>query len=212
MKRNLLACGLLILAACSKGGDGGRHFFDPIRGESPYESLYRSQTQERSVSSNFDIVLQANVTHWNARLREAYVEEMTRSFRLSESEQNALALEQLAEEESYVVFILTAMTRDARLNDFHRPNSSWRLSLEDESGDLRVSPTRIERFSSREESQRHFFPSMSRFGETYRIQFPKYEFKEVDHLILYISGPYGSLRYSFQGDQSAPSLRFLEVQ
>jgi len=200
------------LACAPRSDHGGRSFFDPLLGKNQYVREFQEHTQERSVSSNFDIILKAAVTYWNTDLREAYIDEYSRSFRLSEEEQAALTLEQLAEDESYYVFILTAMTRDPRFNDFDKANSVWRLSLEDNRGRQTALAERVEVLTERAERNAHFYPSMSRFGRTYRVYFPKYELDDPETIVMFISGPYGSLSFSFDTPKQASRFKHLEVQ
>lgn len=197
---------------CQKSNPELYSFFDPLMGRGPYATAFFENTQEESLNSNFDTVLQANVTFWNTDLREAYIDEMARSYRLDEAELNALTMEQLAEEEAYFVFIMTAHTRDKELNDFHRAKSSWRLLLEGPRGGKSVQADSVERVHTRNNPDAHFLRSMSRFGETYRIRFPKAGLAQAEELNFIITGPFGSLDFQFPNSGRMRNARYIEVQ
>jgi hypothetical protein len=202
----------LVLQACQKSNPELLSFFDPLKGRGPYATAFFDNTQEKTLNSNFDTVLQANMTFWNSQLREAYLEEMAKSYRMQDEELNALLMEQMAEDESYFVFIMTAHTRDPKLNDFHRAKSSWRLVLEDPTGKLSVRAESVERISEKNNPNAPFFQSMSRFGQTYRIRFPKHPLANEQKLKLFITGPHGSLPFEFKTDRLMSGSRLLEIQ
>jgi len=173
------------------------HFFDAIFLEHNYGRLFDQWTQRERTQSEYDITLLADVTFWNEYLQRAYVQEMVKHFRLTETEAKVLAHEQALMHENYFVFIISATARDPKSVDFASNKSLWRLSLEDVSGERRTGATRMEHISYRDERARYFYPRMNRFNETYRVFFPKHLLADQRELKLHISGPRGALRFQF---------------
>lgn len=209
----LLALVVLLSSCSSKKSDPGeRHFLDSIFGEDAYEKVFEKNTQTKTTSSDLDVVLKADVTFWNDNLREAYVEEVSRRYRLPDEESSALALEQLAEEEAYFVFIVTATTRYQADNNFDQRDSLWRISLEDRDTKKSISAHRVELVSYKNQRARYFYKTMTRFGETYRVLFSKDELRDARNLRLYISGPKGSIDFDFEQVRRSRARELIEAQ
>lgn len=183
------------------------HFWDAVWGGGNYSEVFYRYTKEKRTQSEFDLTLMAEVTYWGDELRHSYVNEFSDRYRLDPEESKALAYEQLAEGESYIVFIMSAATRYPQWNDFHGKSSIWRVTLETPNGSTRASPKKVEKVSFKNERAMYFYPTMGRFKETYKVYFDKKDFNQSGEAIFYITGPRGTLSYDFQIGQ--PGLRKL---
>lgn len=174
------------------------NFYDTITGGSSYDSVFDKWSETARTQSNFDLVILANVTFWSPELREAYVDEMSSTFRMSEEESKALAFEQKAEDDSYFVFILSAFTRDPNWNDFNSDKSVWRLTLENQDSSIRLRPKKMEKISYKNEVAAYFYKHMDRFSETYKVYFEKEKLQSSPTINFIISGPRGNLKFNFK--------------
>ncbi len=174
-----------------------RHFLDAFFGADSYSEVFENHTLERRVHSEFEPVMTAYATLWDQDMRQAYIQEMSAQFRLGEDEQKKLAEEQLHEDETFFVFIVSAATREPDWNDLERKKSLWRITLEDEESNVQISPERIEVVSQKDERSRYFYQKMNVFNKTYRIRFPKDPLRGASPVVLHIAGPRGAIEFPF---------------
>ena len=185
-----------VVTACQSSKNSSGHFFDAVVGKNQYEELFYDWTKEKRTQSEFDLVLLAKLTYWPQELRKAYVSERTQAFDLSAEESKALAYEQLAEHDQFFTFVLTAISRDKNWNDFTSNNSLWKIVLQ---GSEPISPARIEQIPYNDQVMQYFYPTMTRFGETYKLLFPKTpELKNAQKLKISITGPRGRIDFEFE--------------
>lgn len=182
------------------------HLLDALLGSTPYQRLFYSKTQDKSVYSEFEPVLKASITVWDQKLREAYVKEFKSQLRLSDDEEAQLATEQLQENEAYIVLIVTVATREPEWNDLDKQKSIWRILLENDDSSIQILPERIEQIPNRDEQAKYFYPTMSGFTKTYKIRFNRKFLRDVEDLVFRITGVRGSLMASihevFDGEKS----------
>lgn len=175
-----------------------RHFFDSIIKHSPYREAWTKQTRTAHTYSSFDTTMRAEITHWNLDLREAYIEEMKRVYRLSEAEEQVLRMEQYKEDENYIVFVASISTRNPQENDFHRPNSAWRFLLESKEPPVQQRSRQIDLIPHTDKKSRHFFRNMNNFNQTYRVLFKRGAFAQSSEVELFLTGPSGRIQFTFQ--------------
>jgi hypothetical protein len=149
------------------------------------------------VLSEFEPVMTVHATNWDQSMREAYIKEMARQYRYTETAEKALAEQQLKENETYFVFILSAATREPEWNEFERKNSMWRITLENESGSIQLDPEQIESISQRDEKSKYFYQRMDQFTRTYRVKFLKKDLHDTHPLKLHISGARGFVTFTW---------------
>ena len=199
---------LSAVMGCSSSHESGKprnyNFFDALTGADSYSATFDVLTQERRVHSEFEPVMTAFATYWSKPLRESYVKEMAIQFRLSAEAEKNLAQEQLSEDESFFVFVLSLATREPSWNDLDKKQSLWRVTLENKDGAAQLDPERIEPVSDTDERARYFYKRMDSFGRTYRIRFHKEILKTSPELFLHISGPRGSVVFNFQNNAATP--------
>lgn len=201
---NRFILGIAILAAGCSSKTADRYetregnLFDAILGASPYQRLFISKTVTRRIQSEFEGILNADITPWDQELREAYVKEMRNQYRLPEGKELKLATEQLQENEAYIVYIVSVSTRESIWNDLDKTNSLWRVVLESEGTAIQEDPERIEVVPQYNEMWRYFYPTMTTFTRTYRVRFNRKPFKDSVNTVLRISGVKGSISADFK--------------
>jgi hypothetical protein len=173
------------------------HFLDAIFNDDSYSKVFDKFTKEEQVHSEFEPVMTAYVTYWSPRLQEAYTHEMARQYQLTVAAEQKIADEQKAENDSYFVFIISASTREPEWNDFEKKNSMWRIFIENEEGTIQVDHEKVEAASSKDERAKYFYKTMSAFGKTYRLRFPKEALRQAKAIRLHITGPRGSIFFDF---------------
>jgi len=138
--------------------------------EASYKAALAKVSQHREVYSELDTRFFTAATYQSAEFREARVRRQA-SFQLWPAEKldQALAQERAEAAQTYeVVFGLLLV--DRRYDDFDTKNSSWRLSLSTEQGE--VTPTAIRRIGRGSEALRAYYPYMGDFWVAYAAQFP----------------------------------------
>jgi hypothetical protein len=173
-------------------------FWDRVFGGSSYEEVFDRNTKEERIHSEFEPVMSAFITYWNADLREAYIEEMRRQFRLSDENIKKIALEQNEEEQKFFVFILTVSTREPSWTDFNKKTSMWRITLENQDSSIQADPERVEPISQKDETAKSVYRRMSSFSQTYKVRFPKTAIQDVSSFYFHITGMRGSLLAEFK--------------
>jgi|GEM_PF-4656025 len=203
-KLSLIIMGALVLTACSlrrndeAHAPSHRNFFDAVFNTNSYGEAFDKWTKRGRTQSDFDLTLLADVTFWNDEMQRAYVNEMTRRFRLTDTESKALAYKKLSENDGYYVFIISATTRHPEWNDLDSHNGLWRLSLENKDSSVRIPAERVDKVSYKNERARYFYRRMNRFNETYKVFFPKVKLMDAEEIVLHIAGPRGDLSFDFK--------------
>lgn len=181
-----------------------RHFFDEMMGADSYTDLFDALTRVDRSHSEFQPVIVAHSTFWNSKLREAYVRERSGRFRYGEEEARTLAVEELQENETFIVFVISVSTREFEWNDLDRPDSMWRIQLTDEAGQISHKPESIKVVSQKDEVSRYFYKHMDSFSRTYRVRFARDPFRGMESFVLRIAGVRGGLQFSFKNDAPTP--------
>ncbi len=193
----LLIVGVAAFGCSSKRDDkfGTRpgSFLDAVTDNPDYAKLFDARTVEKRIHSEFEPVMTVYITTWDAPLRQSYVEEMRRQFRLQDSQVSALKKEQDEEDSNYLVFIFSAATREPLWNDFHKKDSMWRITLENEDTSIQVDPERVEMIPQKNETYRYFYRQMSIFNQTYKVRFPRAPLKDFSQVLFHVTGTRGAL-------------------
>jgi hypothetical protein len=201
----LFLLSLTFLSACSahdsRAYDANeRRFFDGLYREKVYGKVFDSESKTKLIQGDFENFFEATITHWNQRLRKAFVKEMARVYRMSPGELQVLESEELKENDRYFTFIVSARSRELRWRELDREDDLWRMSLENEDGSIRIRPDRIDTISEKDDKWTFFYKSMNRFSKTYRVRFPRKNLESANRLFFFITGPLGGLSASFRPD------------
>ncbi len=204
-----------LVSACANKATGHRtadslkprYFFDAVVGNDSYSEVFDEHTQVDRVHSEFQPVIQAHATFLNSTFREAYIREFSGRYRLTAEEEKTLATEQLAEDEAYVVFVISAATREQEWNDLDRKNGLWRISLESPDGRMQILPERVQVVSNRDEKARYFYKYMDSFTRTYRVRFEREKVKDLKDMRLHISSGRGDVSFAFTNDRVGAQTR-----
>mgnify|MGYP000898464950 CR=1 FL=1 len=183
-----------------------RYFLDSISGNDDYADVFDRYTKMDRSHSEFLPVIMAYATLWGSDLREAYIREMAGRFRLDEDAEKKLATQELQENESFIVFILSVGTREPEWNELDRQNSIWRITLESEDGSVQDVPERVEVISQKDERAKYFYKRMDSFTRTYRLRFARDKFSNVSPVKLYVVGVRGKMEFSFPNDSVTPGV------
>jgi hypothetical protein len=158
-------------AGCSRANlvnmSPGARTFKPEQ----YEDIRKRWTRNRLVIRTFDSVINATVTYFSSEMVSAYVARYADDYRMTRGSQKRLLAARLAEVHSHHEFYMAVTTANREWNDFHRPKSIWRITLEDDRG-TRVKPLSIKRLRVNQ-VHRHYFPYTSVFHRVYLLKFPR---------------------------------------
>lgn len=189
-----------------------RHFFDAVTGKDTYSKIWEKNSKTKHAYSSFEAQMRAEVTHWDLPLREAYINKMKNVYRLPAAEEQALRLQEYRENENYIVFIVSLTTRFLKHNDLDRPNSVYRVVLEDMNSKTQVQPSRVEKISDKNERLKFFYRNMSNFSETYRVSFPKKKFLNEAQVKLFLTGPVGRAFFIYPLERNKEPVAQLDSQ
>ncbi len=136
-----------------------------------YDDIRKRWTRNRLVIRTFDSVINATVTYFSSEMVSAYVARYAKDYRMTRAERRRLLAARLAEVRTHHEFYMAVTTANREWNDFHRPKSVWRITLEDDRG-TRVTPLSIKRLRVNQ-VHRHYFPYSSVFHRVYLLKFPR---------------------------------------
>jgi len=184
--RRDLAVPLLLLCACAhpaptqtnvsgaaSGGDTSAN--GPAMAEAKPTKWGRALdawTHTEKVYKDFETRLIVTATYRSEALRDSYVEEYARRYRLSEEEKEKMARREHDAGTTYQEFFIAAYTGNSRENDFNRRNSIWKLRLKDDKGNF-VDPLTITRQKDDDPVAHSFYPYFSEWSRAYLVKFPR---------------------------------------
>lgn len=161
-------CLLLFLPMAVAGCGGVRG----AGGEDYFRALDRFSRGQK-VYSGLETRLYMNATFKTVEFRRAWAGRYAASYELSEDLAKALTDREVEQGLAYNEFFFTAYTPDDALNDFDRPDSVWKLYIEDAQG-RRARPLSIAAVDKSEPVIREFFPYFDLWSRAYTVRFPKY--------------------------------------
>jgi len=168
MRRLLAAlCGaLLVLTGCGLVKEAGDVL--PVRNWGPYQKAYDCWTRHEQIHRDLSLVLDAQATYRSPQFQEAYLRRWAEVYRLPKAEsvrQLAEAREQAGRE---LRFVLVAQTGRREWNDFTKPDSIWKVFLQNERGE-RVPLTARRHLENRTEVEGFF--DLGPWAEAYELSF-----------------------------------------
>lgn len=209
--RAWLRCALLLLglagAACSSPAPVVS-FAPPEKplASEDYEAVLQRWTREDRVisSKTLDTTLRVHGTLFSPEFQAALAARKSTLFHLSAAEQSRLKDEQRERWETSFSFFVAAATADAKWNDFHRQQSSWRLSLANDQGH-QVRPEAITGERELTPTLKELYPYLGSFYYAYRVRFPRtledgspLVTAQTRTLTLLFSGPLGQAQLTWR--------------
>jgi hypothetical protein len=138
--------------------------------EASYTAALGKVTQHREVYSELDTKFFCAATYQSADFREARVRRQA-AFQMWPGEKldQTIARERAEAAQTYEL-VFGILLVDRRFDDFDTKNTTWRLSLATDQGE--VTPTGIRRIGRATEALRAYYPYMGDFWVAYAVQFP----------------------------------------
>lgn len=143
---------------------------DPYHGGS-YPAAFSKWRREARIYQGLDLKLIAAVTVKSAQFRQAYVDEYTRIYQLSEKDRDKLLQDQMAASEQYIDMVMAVYVPEKSWNDFALKKSMWQLYLSDPNG-RRFIPVEIRKIKDTGEELNHFYPYLTPWKSLYHVRFP----------------------------------------
>ena len=176
-----------------------RHF-DPDN----YREVFDRWTRHaRLVSANEGAIIELWATLKSWEFREAYVEKYAQAYALSREDKASLRTAEMEKARSFYDFHLTVQTTDFRWKDLQKRDSTWRISLNDGTGD-ETFPSDVESMKLPVPYELVFFPEKTAFSRSYSVRFDKPETSEPGNagpvsgeLALRVAGPLGNVQVSW---------------
>lgn len=106
----------------------------PAERGAPYEEVYARWTRSDDIYRELTLVLDARVTYRSEEFQEAYLCRYGQVYEVREAELARLLAEERERAGRDLRFVLVAYTGQRDWNDFERPDSIWRLFLQNERG------------------------------------------------------------------------------
>lgn len=138
-----------------------------------YFDELKKWTSGKKIYEGVESRLYITATYKTEEFRKAYIERYAKSYELDESYKKALLERETDQAEKYNEFFFTAYTPEYRWNDFNRPDSVWKLYLEDSEGNS-LKPISITKVDGSDPIIREFFPYFDLWSYGYIVRFPKY--------------------------------------
>lgn len=137
-------------------------------GADDYEEVLAAWTRSDEVYHDLDSVVFAHCTFHSSELRRAFGLRHPNVYGPGSEEAARLALTRIDAEHAHE-FFLSAATGDPKWNDFDRPDSIWRVTLQiDESDPVDGTVDRVKTSAN----LRVIYPFITDYAKTYRVRFP----------------------------------------
>ncbi|MFH0810363.1 MAG: hypothetical protein V2A77_07840 [Pseudomonadota bacterium] len=162
------ALGIMLLALGGCGLAKGADRLVLGQADGPYQCAWQEWTRRGNLSRDLSLVLDAQATYRSARFQEAYLRRHAEVYRIQPEELSRQLAEarEMAGREMRVV--LVASTGDRRWNDFAKPDSVWRVFLQNDRGE-HLAPMSKRHLEDRTEVA-GFFP-LGQWSEAYEFVF-----------------------------------------
>lgn len=183
-------CVILFLSSIVSGCAGEKTVVRP-----PYDDILKAWTRGAKVYDGLDTTIYATATFKSSEFREAYISRYTDAIRADESLKKTLFDKEAGEHEKYNEFFMSVYTPVSEWNDLDKPNSVWKLYLEDGRG-ARLTPIYVRKVDRDDALVKEFYPYLDAWSTAYVVRFPKYTEtgtepipgKETEALKLIIAG------------------------
>lgn len=137
-----------------------------------YKRVFKNWTRKTTIYQLFDTHLIVIALYKSHEFREAYAQEKSRAFQLSDEDRKRLIADEKLQEEAGYEFLFCAYTPKMGYNDLDSPNSSFKMWLIDYQGH-RIQPGRIEPIRLPKSADLMFYPFVNEWSYYYRVLFPK---------------------------------------
>jgi hypothetical protein len=135
------------------------------------EALNRWSGTEK-VYDKLETRLIVSSTYKSAAFRDAWADEYSRRYLLSDADRDELKRREHADAESYHEFFFAAYTPESRWNDFSKRESIWKLRLFDDAGNS-TEPLVVTKIKNDDPKLHAFFPYFTLWTKGYIVKFPK---------------------------------------
>lgn len=140
----------------------------PGQDNNPYGEAYSCWTRQDSVHRDLDLVLEAKATMRSPQFQEAYLRRWAEVYKVSEGEMARLLAAEKEQEGRALRFLLVAQTGKREWNDFDKPDSLWRIYLQNERGQ-RIPLSAKRHLENRTEAEGFF--RLEPWSEAYELSF-----------------------------------------
>ena len=154
-----------------------------------FKDTVAGNTRRITIERDFSVVLSMDIIHLNEQVRNAYVDEYSRTYMLSKDAREKMLREQEAEERKWDAFFLIVYTSPHTYSSLDSIDSLWKLYLE--SNGKAVPPASINRIESQREMMKGFFPEIDSWDEVYLVRFARRSGKGNAGLRFIVTGILG---------------------
>lgn len=139
----------------------------------PYDDILKAWTRSVKVYNGLDTTIYATATFKSPEFREAYTIRYTDAVKAEDALKKTLFDKETGDYEKYNEFFMSVYTPAAEWNDLDKPNSVWKLYLEDGRG-ARLTPISVKAVDREDALAKEFFPYLDAWSIAYVVRFPKY--------------------------------------
>jgi hypothetical protein len=168
MRRLLAAAAVVVLALGGCAPVRETEGLAPAERGAPYEEVYARWTRSGNIYRELTLVLDARVTYRSEEFQEVFLRRYAEVYRVREAELARLLAEERERAGRDLRFLLVAYTAQRDWNDFEKPDSIWRLFLQNERGQ-RLPVTEKRRLENRTELEGFFL--LGPWSEAYELVF-----------------------------------------
>ena len=140
--------------------------------EGEYNAALNRWSGTEKVYEKLETRLIVSSTYKSGAFRDAYADEYSRRYLLSDAERDELKRREHADAESYHEFFFAAYTPESRWNDFSKRESIWKVRLFDDAGNS-VEPLVVTKVKNDDPKLRAFYPYFTLWTKAYVVKFPK---------------------------------------
>jgi len=170
-----------------------------------YFEVLNQMTKSKKVIESLESKLFIYATYKNWALREAYVDEYARRYRMDSLQKEGLISSEKEIDEQFNEFFIAVYTPVDKWNDFIASDSIWKIFMEDVDGN-RVTPVKIKKVDAESPLIKEFYPYLDPWSSGYIIKFPKYTIsgdkpfpdEEEGYLKLIVTSVVGSAELEWQ--------------
>lgn len=175
MRREILLAAVLSLAAAA--GCGGRRSMSnaPATADvkaGDYRSALKRWSGQHKSYEKLETRLIVSATYKSGAFRDAWSDEYSRRYLLSDTQRDDLKRSELSDAEAYHEFFFAAYTPESRWNDFSRRESIWKVRLFDDAGN-EAEPLVVTKVKNDDPKLKAFYPYFTLWTKGYTVKFAK---------------------------------------
>ncbi len=164
----------------------------------PYHRILEEQTHSQRFFGLEKVAYDTHITFRSLSLRRAYVNEYAERFDLSEAKREEMLAKELAEAQETHSFVISHYATDRDVAKLNQSEGPWRLSLTMlDNPDAKLEPKKIEDLSSDDAVVKYFYPHVTSWSRSYRVDFPKPPSSGDSGFTVTMTGVAGSLAFEW---------------